>query len=135
MTAVKQLTPTALHEFQRQFAEWRQQSDALNEEETALVQACKAGLSADDEGQLRKLIAKSERGTLRPKELQDYRSLVQKAQRLDATRVAALTQLARLWGKPVRVVMEAIGWDVEEKEDGTSGHPARPAKAGARSRR
>lgn len=86
-----------------------------------------------DERQLKKLTAKSERRALSPKDLVDYRILVRRAERLDATRLAALTELARRWGKPVRVVMETIGW--QESEDETTGHPPRPPKAGARSRR
>lgn len=123
MTTVEQLTPAELREFKRQFAEWQQNNGGQSEEESALVEACRARLSSADERRVKKLIAKSERGTLSPKELEDYRSLVRRAERLDATRLTALTQLARRWGKPVRIVMESIGW--EGSGDETTGHPAR----------
>ncbi len=133
MTTVQRLSPSELREFKRQFARWQRHSGGQADEEAVLVQACRACLSAPHERRLSKLITKSERGTLSPKELQDYRKLVLRAEKLDATRLAALTDLARRWGKPVRIVMETIGW--EGSGDDTTGHPARPAKAGARSSR
>ncbi len=126
MTTVMQLTRAELREFKRQFAEWQQQNGGQAEEDTALVQACKARLPGADERRLKKLIARSERGALSPEELKDYRNLVRRSERLDATRLAALTQLARRWRKPVRLVMEKIGW--EGGGDETAGHPARPAR-------
>jgi hypothetical protein len=132
MATVKQLTPDELREFKRRFAEW-QDNGGQADEETALIQACHVRLPEEDEHRLKKLIAKSERGALRPNELADYRALVRRAEKLDVTRLAALTQLARRWGKPVRVVMQAIGW--EGGEDDTTSHPTRPSKTGARPRR
>ena len=133
METLKQLRPAELHEFKRRFAKWQQQDDGGAEEEAALLGACKARLSAVDERRLKKLIAKSERGALRPGDLADYRALVRRAEKLDAARLTALTQLARRWGKPVREIMEAIGW--EGGDDATTSDPARPARVGAGSRR
>ena len=132
LTAVKKLTPTELREFKRRFAQW-QDANGGSDEETSLVQACQARLSPADERALEKLVAKSERGILRPNELEHYRTLVRRAEKLDATRLAALTQLARRWGKPVRLVMKTIG--SEGGKDDTTCYPARPSKAGARPRR
>lgn len=133
MTTVMQLTPVELREFKRRFTEWQLQNHEQIADETELVDACKSRLSPADERQLKKLVRRSERGTLRSAELQDYQRLVRRAEHVDATRLAALTELARRWGKPVRAVMETIGW--EGSEDETQGGPARPAKARARSRR
>jgi hypothetical protein len=133
MTTVMQLTPVELREFQRRFAEWQLQNQGQASDEAALVQACTARMAAADERRLKKLVTKSERGTLRPKELEDYRALVRRSETVEATRLAALTELARRWDKPVRMVMETIGW--EGGADETASHPARPAKAGPRSRR
>jgi hypothetical protein len=132
MRTVKELAPAELSEFKRRFARWQEQNGGQDEEQTALVQACQARLRAAHERRLKRLIAKSERGTLGADELEDYRSLVRQAERLDAARLAALTELARRWGKPVHVVMATIGW--EGGEDETESHPARRAKTGARSR-
>jgi hypothetical protein len=133
MTTVQQLSPAELRDFKRRFTEWQRHNGGQHEEETDLVQVCRARLPAAQERQLKRLIAKGERGELSTKELEDYRALVRRSERLDAARLAALTQLARRWNQPVRVVMETIGWEVGEDE--TTAHPPRPAKAGARSRR
>jgi hypothetical protein len=133
MRTVKELAPAELSDFKRRFARWQQQNGGRDEEQAALVQTCQARLRAADERRLRRLIAKSERGILSAAELADYRALVRQAERLDTTRLTALTELARRWGKPVHVVMATIGW--EGGEDETESHPARRAKTGARSRR
>ncbi len=128
MAEIEHLNATDLIEFQRRFAKWQQEHAGQTQEETALVQACKARLADDDEARLKALIAKSERGTLQAKDLQDYRRLARRAEKLEATRLAALTKLAQLWCKPVREVMDVIGW---ESEDEAPRHP----KEGSRSRR
>jgi hypothetical protein len=87
------------------------------DEETALIQAAKVRLPAADERRFERLIAKSERGTLTPKELDEYRMLAQRAEQLDATRVEALAELVQRRGKPAHVIMQEIGW--ERGADGT----------------
>lgn len=111
MTAVKQLLPDELREFKRQFAAWQEQNGQQTEEESALIQATKVRLPAVDERRLKRLIAKSERDTLSPKELNEYRALAQRAEQLNVTRVEALAELVRRRGKPARVIMEEIGWE------------------------
>jgi hypothetical protein len=110
IAAVKQLSPAELREFTRQFAEWQEQNGKQVSEETALIQSTKARLPAAEERRLTRLIAKSERGTLTPKEVDEYRALVQRAERLDVTRVEALAELVRRRGKPARVIMKEIAW-------------------------
>lgn len=117
MEAVKQLSPDELREFTRQFAAWQEQHSKQTDEEAVLMQATKTHLPAADERRLKRLIARSERGTLTPKELDDYRTLAQQAERLNVTRVEALAELVQRRGKPVRVIMKEIGW--ESGEDGT----------------
>ena len=96
----------------------RQQAELPQiDEGTALIQAAQVRLSAVDERRLERLIAKSERGTLTPKELDEYRTLAQRAEQLDATRVEALAELVQRRGKPARVIMQEIGW--ERGADGT----------------
>jgi hypothetical protein len=84
------------------------------DEDAALIQATKARLPATDERRLKRLIAKSERGTLTPKELEQYRALAQRAERLTVKRVEALTELVQRRGKPVHVVMKEIAWESGE---------------------
>lgn|SRR5487761_1127423 len=133
MATVKQLTPAELRDFKRRFADWQHANGEQADEEKALVEACEARLSAADERRLKTLIGKSERGALRPNELQTYRTLVRRAEKLDATRLAALAQLARRWGRPVRDIIEIIGW--KGGDDQATRDSAATAKAGARSRR
>jgi hypothetical protein len=111
LEAVKHLPRAELREFQRQFTAWQDQNARRATDEAELVQAARARLPATDERRLKRLIAKSEQGTLTPKELAEYRSLALQAQQLDTTRLEALAELARRWGKPVRVIMEEIGWE------------------------
>ena len=117
MAAVKQLSPAELCEFAQQFAAWQEKNDTRADEEAAQIQATKARLPVADERRLKRLIAKSERGTLTLKESDEYRLLAQQAEQLNVTRVEALAELVRQRGKPVHVVMAEIGW--ESGEDGT----------------
>ncbi len=110
MGTIKQLSPAKLRQFTRAFARWQQHSERPQDDE-ALVEACRARLAPAEERRLRKLIAKSERGILTAKELENYQALVRRAEALDATRLAALTQLAKRWDKPVRTVMQIVGWE------------------------
>jgi hypothetical protein len=52
-------------------------------------------LPAADERRLKRLIVKSERGTLTPRELEEYRALAQQAEQTNVTRVEALAELAQ----------------------------------------
>lgn len=121
MAAVKQLSPAELHEFTQQFTAWQKRNskhtdDKQTGEETALIQVTKTRLPAAEARRLKQLMAKSERGTLAPKDLDEYRALAQRAEQLNVMRVDALAELVRQQGQPVNVVMEAIGW--ESGEDG-----------------
>ncbi len=77
-------------------------------DEETLVRTARARLPAAAERRLRRLIAKSERGQLTPKELAGYQSLAEQAQRIDAARAEALAELARLRGQPVQAVQANI---------------------------
>src|SRR5262249_59137684 len=101
--------------------------------EAALIQAAKARLPAAAERRLKRLIARSERGQLPPRELADYQSLAQEAQRLDAARAKALAELAQRRGQSVRTVKAEI--DRQERSDDTLSPAAGTAAAGARPRR
>jgi hypothetical protein len=121
MAAVKQLSPAELDEFTLQFAAWQKRNSQNTDsqqsaEEKVLIQMAKAHLPATDTRRLKQLMAKSERGTLTPKELDEYRTLAQRAEQLSVRRVEALAELVRRQGQPVHIVMEAIGW--KSGEDG-----------------
>src|SRR5204863_8982568 len=83
LNAVERLSPAELGEFQRRLAARRMGNGEPARDEAVLLQASKARLPAPAQRRLKKLIAKSERGSLTPKELADYQGLAQQAQRID----------------------------------------------------
>ena len=103
MMAVKKLSPSELSKFKRQFVEWQKGNGGHAVAEAALIKEAKARMPITSERRLKSLIAKSERGTLTPKELVEYRTLAQQAERLDVQRVEALAELVRRRGKCTRV--------------------------------
>ncbi|MCI0488214.1 MAG: hypothetical protein L0229_16625 [Blastocatellia bacterium] len=107
LAAIKQLSPAELREFAQQFARWQKQNG--EQVEAAFIEAAKASLPDADERRLKRLIAKSERGTLTEKEMDQYRILAERAEQIDLKRVEALAELARRRGKPARIVMREIG--------------------------
>ena len=115
--AVQRLSPGELREFTQWLAEWQGQNGGQGDDDATLIATTKARLPLAEEQRLKRLIAKSQRGTLTAKELQRYCDLAQRAEQLDSARTAALAELVRRWGKPVDVVMEAIAWKVAK--DGT----------------
>jgi hypothetical protein len=78
------------------------------QDEEALVRTARSRLPEAAERRLRRLMARSEQGRLSPKELADYQSLAREVQRIDAARAAALVELARRRGRPVRDLMAEI---------------------------
>src|SRR6266511_4989714 len=95
LNAVEHLSPAERGEFQRRLAARRMGNGEPTRDEAALIQTSKARLPAPAQRRLKKLIARSERGRLTPKELADYQSLAQQAQRIDAARTEALAELAQ----------------------------------------
>jgi len=116
LAAIKQLSPAELREFEQKLAQWQKQKGKRAEEEEKLVQATKARLPATDEQRLKRLITKSERGTLTAKELDEYRTLAQQAERINVIRAEALAELVRRRGKPAHVVMQEIDWKSMDNE-------------------
>jgi hypothetical protein len=108
LEAVEYLSPAEKHEFQRRLAARQAANGSPVPDEAALVRAARACLLEASERRLRRLIAKSERGRLNPKELADYQSLAQEAQRIDATRAEALTELAHRCGQSVQAVKASL---------------------------
>jgi len=109
--AVGRLSPAQRREFQRRIAPGRTRNGEPEPDETSLVRAARARLPAAAARRLKRLIARSERGELTPKELADYQALAQEAQRIDAARAEALTELARRRGRSVEAVKAELGRD------------------------
>lgn len=108
LEAVEQLSPAEQREFQRRLASRQAADGSPDPKEAKLIQAAQARLPAAAERRLRRLIARSERGRLTPKELANYQALAQEAQRIDAARVDALAKLSRLQGRSIRAVKAAL---------------------------
>ena len=128
MAVVKQMSPAELRDFMQQLASWQERNGGHGDEEATLIQNTQARLPVADERRLKRLIAKSERGMLTPKELEVYRSLAQKAERISVKRVEALAELVKRRGRPMRVIMREIGG--ESGDEAISGHPARRTSSG-----
>lgn len=133
MAAVKRLTPAELRDFTTSFLAWQRETGDATDSEVELLQLCRLRLAKGQERRLKTLIGKSETQELRSNELQEYRNLVREAEKLDAVRVAALAQLARLWDKPLGAVIKRVGWECGDET--ATRNPARRAKARARPRR
>jgi hypothetical protein len=108
LEAIDRLAPAQRRELERRLA-WRRVEDGNDEsDEATLVGAAKVRLPAAAERRLKRLIARSERGLLTPKELAEYQALAEEVQRLDAARAEALAKLERRRGKSARSVKGGI---------------------------
>ncbi|MGH9847558.1 MAG: hypothetical protein ACREEM_53385, partial [Blastocatellia bacterium] len=79
-------------------------------DEADLIAQTKITLPPTELGRLKKLIAKSERGTLTTAELEEYKKLAKRSEALDVKRVEALARLAQMRGQTIDAVMKQIGW-------------------------
>lgn len=82
--AVQQLPPNELQAFTAWLVAWQQKHHMQGNEDAALIETTRMRLPAEDAKRLKRLIAKSERGALTPKELETYRTLAQQAEQLNA---------------------------------------------------
>jgi hypothetical protein len=108
LEAVAHLSPTEQREFHRRLAARQGQNGSPQDDQDTLIQSARARLPAAAEGRLKRLMARSERGQLTPRELADYKSLAQEAQRIDAARAAALAELAQRRGQSVQTLKAEI---------------------------
>lgn len=113
LEAVKQLPPDQLAQFTVHFAQWHESAGPF---EPLLIQQSQQSLPAQDQKRLAKLTVKSERRQLTEVELSEYRELAQRAERINATRIRALAELAQLRHQPIQTVMDEMGW--REPTDG-----------------
>jgi hypothetical protein len=109
LEALDHLSRAQIDELGRRLAARRMENGNEGPDEPTLVRSAKSRLSAATEHRLKKLIVRSERGTLTPSQLTEYKSLAQEVQRLDAARTQAIAELARRWGKSLRAVKAEIG--------------------------
>jgi hypothetical protein len=108
LEAIDRLSPAKMRELERRMAARR--SDRVNEgsNDETLVRAAFVRLPVSAERRLKRLVARSEAGTLTRSELAEYQALALRAQQLDSARAEALAKLARRRGKSVRAVKAEI---------------------------
>jgi hypothetical protein len=115
LEAVDHLSPAQRLEFERRLAARGADHGHERLEEANLIRSARILPVAADR-RLKKLIARSERGSLTEKELVEYQALAEEVQRIDAVRAEALAELARRRGKSVRAVKAEL-----DREGGTDG--------------
>lgn len=105
---VRQLSPKDRSEFAARLVEYQANGDDVSSR--LLVRQTKMRLKAVERRRLQALVTKSERGQLSDTELQDYRRLAQRAERINVARVVALAELARRGGQSLDQTKQEIGW-------------------------
>jgi hypothetical protein len=95
LEAIKHLSPADRRELQRQLLAWQDENGTPAGDEAELLRAAGARLPTAEDRRLRRLIAKSEQGTLTPEELSEYRALAQRAEQLNVARAEALAELGK----------------------------------------
>ena len=79
----------------------------------SLIRQTKLQMPAGDARRLRTLIDRSERGELRPEDVDEYRRLAALAERISASRFRALAELALRRKQPIDQLKQEIGWREE----------------------
>lgn len=111
IAGVKQLSPTELGEFKRQFAKWQEHNGNQTKEEGALL-ACieeNSHLPAADQRRFNRLRRRRQAETLSRAEEAELQALWQRVERMNVVRLEALTTLARQRDTDVKTLMRKLG--------------------------
>src|SRR5260370_22346516 len=92
LTAIEQLSPTDLRELKRRLANLNGPTGSRTATVPALMQTAQARLPAVQANRLRRLIAKSESGTLTAKGVAEYQRLARQPEQLDPARTDPLAE-------------------------------------------
>jgi hypothetical protein len=111
IAAVKQLSPTELHEFAQQFTAWQEKHGMQEDEEVALLAAIEENsrLPAAEQRRYERLHRKCERRTLTAQELAEYQELLRQLEARNVKRVEALIALAQRRGTTLQGIMVDLG--------------------------
>ena len=111
MAAVKQLSPSELHEFMQQVAVWQQQNGQRAEEEAALLAriADNSRLPTAAQRRFNRLRRKRQTTTLTNPEAAELQALWQRVEQMNVARLEALTTLAQRRGTDVQTLMRELG--------------------------
>jgi uncharacterized phage-associated protein len=111
LAALKQLSPSELREFTRRFAEWEQQNGKQAENEATLLARIKrdSRLPITLQRRFNHLRRKRQAEKLTKSEAKELQEIWQHVEQMNAARLEALTELARLRGTDVRTLMRELG--------------------------
>jgi hypothetical protein len=115
LNKVKRLSPYERSQFAASFAQLQESWHAETSDEF-LVQQTRNRLSPADMRRLRKLAAKSENGEISQRELKEYQLLNERAERINASCVRALAELARRRNQSIDAIKREVRWH-EESHD------------------
>ncbi len=111
MAAVKQLSPSELHEFMQQVATWQQQNGQQAEEEaTSLARIAEhSRLPTAEQRRFNRLRRKRQTTALTNSEAAELQALWQLVEQMNVARLEALTTLAQRRGTDVQTLMRELG--------------------------
>jgi DNA repair photolyase len=111
LKAIEQLENTELERFVERLIDLKAQRSApsLSEGETELLSRINRGLPSDLADRYRRLIEKRRAASLLPEEHEELLRLSDQTERLEAERVEALAELARLRGTSLTRLMSDLG--------------------------
>ena len=109
--AAKRLSPAELREFTQRLAEWQERSGGQLESEADLLKriAENSQLSAAEQRRFNRLRRKRQSELLTEAELTELQAIWQHVEQMNAARLQALAELARLRGTPVQELMRDLG--------------------------
>jgi hypothetical protein len=116
LTAVKELSPADLREFERQFGAWKQQNhgagtDSAPDADEALL-ACvqeNSSLAPREQRRFNRLRRKGQAGTLTASERKELQALWRRVEDMNVARLRALAVLARRRGTDVKTLLRELG--------------------------
>jgi hypothetical protein len=115
LTAVKELSPAELRQFERQFGAWRNQNheaDSVGGAEEQSLLACieeNSSLPPREQRRFNRLRRKGQAATLTASETKELQALWQQVEEMNVTRLRALSELAQRRGTDVRTLMRELG--------------------------
>ena len=114
LAAVKDLSSTQLREFEREFTSWREQNGEGNAElsdEEALLTCIRQNsrLPGAEQRRFNRLRRKQQAETLTKAEEHELQTLWQRVERMNVTRLRALSDLARRRSTDVKTLMRELG--------------------------
>ena len=111
IAVVKQMPPAELRKFSRRFIAWQQQGHQTADEEALLLARIEENsrFPAADQRRFNRLRRKRQAETLTKGEETELQAFWRRVERMSATRLEALHELARRRGRSVKTLMRELG--------------------------